>query len=94
MTILHRGPRPLDGFDPDLVGLLLRRTRELGVHVELEIDVLGIEQSAGGVAVRGRQRGGAALRRAAGCSRRRPRVPEIDDLDLATAPASPARSAA
>ncbi len=85
VTILHRGPRPLDGFDPDLVGLLLRRTRELGIHVELEIDVLGIEQSAGGVAVRGRQRGAARRFDAPLAVHGAGRVPEIDDLDLATA---------
>lgn len=34
-TILHRGPRPLEAFDPDLVDQLVKRTRELGIHVEL-----------------------------------------------------------
>ena len=35
VTIVHRGARPLDAFDPDLVDLLVRRTRELGIRVEL-----------------------------------------------------------
>ena len=30
VTILHRGARPLEAFDPDLVDLLVRRTRDLG----------------------------------------------------------------
>lgn len=34
VTILYRGPRPLEGFDPDLVGLLVMRTREVGIRVE------------------------------------------------------------
>src|SRR5213592_2151447 len=37
VTILDRGARPLDAFDPDLVDLLVKRTRELGVAVELEV---------------------------------------------------------
>ena len=33
VTILHRGERPLPAFDPDLVDLLVERTRELGIVV-------------------------------------------------------------
>src|SRR5262245_34795441 len=33
-TIVHRGARPLEAFDPDLVDLLVRRTREGGIRVE------------------------------------------------------------
>jgi glutathione reductase (NADPH) len=36
VTILHRGARPLEGFDADLVELLVRRTRSLGIRVELD----------------------------------------------------------
>src|SRR5262249_41989116 len=39
VTILHRGARPLEAFDPDLVDLLVRRTRELGIRVELATEV-------------------------------------------------------
>jgi glutathione reductase (NADPH) len=38
-TILHRGPRPLVSFDPDLVDLLLMRTREVGIDVRLQAEV-------------------------------------------------------
>src|SRR5437016_2511425 len=48
VTILHRGARPLEGFDPGLVELLVRRTRELRIRVELDIEVLGVD-SGGGV---------------------------------------------
>ena len=55
VTILHRGARPLEGFDPDLVELLVRRTRELGIRVELDTEVLALDTAAGGLVVRGRQ---------------------------------------
>jgi glutathione reductase (NADPH) len=35
VTVLHRGPRPLALFDPDLVDQLVERTRELGIDVHL-----------------------------------------------------------
>jgi glutathione reductase (NADPH) len=85
VTILHRGQRPLEGFDPDLVGLLLGRTRELGIRVELEIDVLGVDETDSGVAVRGRQRGTERRFEAAMAVHGAGRIPEIDDLDLPAA---------
>jgi glutathione reductase (NADPH) len=85
VTMLDRGARPLGAFDPDLVDLLLRRTRDLGIRVELDIEVRGVETLREGFAVLG-ARGGQTLRyeadlvvHAAG------RVPDIDDLDLDTA---------
>jgi len=41
VTILHRGPRPLEGFDPNLVDMLVRRSGEAGIRVELGIEVRG-----------------------------------------------------
>src|SRR5712692_10265316 len=57
VTILHRGPRPLEGFDPDLVDLLVKRTREVGIRVEVATDVHGIDRSNGQLTVRGMARG-------------------------------------
>jgi len=82
VTILHRGARPLDAFDPDLVDLLVRRTRELGIRVELNTEVRGVETIADRVIVLGAR--GEQERRfetdmavhAAG------RVPDVADLDL------------
>jgi len=48
VTVLHRGPRPLALFDPDLV----ERTRELGVDVHLGTEAIGIEESSGELIVR------------------------------------------
>jgi glutathione reductase (NADPH) len=84
-TILHRGPRPLGGFDPDLVDVLVGRTREAGIRVEVDTEVRGVE-SAGGRLIVHAARGSEACRfetdlavHSAG------RVPELDDLDLDTA---------
>ena len=85
VTIVNRGPRPLGGFDADLVDLLLRRTREVGIRVELDTEVVGVEPTATGVAVRGTQRGVERRFEADLAVHAAGRVPEIDDLDLAAA---------
>lgn len=85
VTILHRGARPLEGFDSDLVELLVRRTRELGIRVELDIEVLGLDGGAGGLAVRGLQDGTERRFEADMAVHGAGRVPELDDLDLDTA---------
>jgi glutathione reductase (NADPH) len=82
VTILHRGARPLESFDPDLVELLVRRTRELGIRVELDTEVVGVDGGAGGVAVRGRQHGMERRFEADMAVHAAGRVPELDDLDL------------
>ena len=46
ITVLHRGPRPLALFDPDLVDQLVERTRDLGIDVRLATEAIGIEQSS------------------------------------------------
>src|ERR1017187_4771015 len=52
VTILHRGPRPLALFDPDLVDQLVERTRELGIDVHLGTEAIGIEKSSDELMVR------------------------------------------
>ncbi|HEV8584557.1 MAG TPA: NAD(P)/FAD-dependent oxidoreductase [Methylomirabilota bacterium] len=84
VTILHRGPRPLEGFDADLVGLLVRRTEELGIRVALSTAVSGFERRGNGVAVLA-QTGGRAQRFEADLAiHSAGRVPDLDDLDLET----------
>jgi glutathione reductase (NADPH) len=82
VTILHRGPRPLEGFDPDLVDGLVRRTRELGIRVELDTEVLGLEGESGNLSVRAVQRGTERRFEADLAVHGAGRVPELDDLDL------------
>jgi glutathione reductase (NADPH) len=45
VTILHRGTRPLNNFDPYLVDMLLQKTHELGIDVRLQTKVEAIESS-------------------------------------------------
>lgn len=85
VQILHRGDRPLEGFDADLVGHLLTTTRELGVDVQVRTTVTAIEQRGDEFVVRARS-GNKQVEivadlvvHAAG------RVPELDDLALEAA---------
>jgi glutathione reductase (NADPH) len=82
VQILHRGERPLEGFDADLVGYLLAATRDLGVDVQLRTAVIAVEKRGDEFVVRtqcGDVQGEIVcdlVVHAAG------RVPEIDDLAL------------
>lgn len=84
-TILHRGPRPLERFDPDLVDQLVSRTRELGVDVQLGTEVTAIEPAGGGFVVRASQQGRPRSFEADLVVHGAGRVPEIDDLGLEAA---------
>jgi glutathione reductase (NADPH) len=44
ITIIHRGVRPLGNFDPDLVNMIVERTRNLGIDVLLQTEVKSIEK--------------------------------------------------
>ncbi len=79
VTILHRGRRPLEAFDPDLAGRLLGHTRGIGIGVRLESPAEGVEGEPRRLIVRSGTRAFPAemVVHAAG------RVPDLDDLDLA-----------
>ena len=85
VSILHRGERPLEGFDPDLVAQLVQTTRNLGVKVHLHTSVTAIERRETELVVHaslGDEKFEIAadlVIHAAG------RVPEIDDLGLEAA---------
>ncbi|PKL95296.1 MAG: NAD(P)/FAD-dependent oxidoreductase [Gammaproteobacteria bacterium HGW-Gammaproteobacteria-8] len=51
VTILNRGEQPLAGFDPDLVALLVERTRALGVDVRLGHEVKAVRKTDNGFEV-------------------------------------------
>ncbi len=81
-TILHRGPRPLAGFDPDLVGQLVARTRKIGVDVQLEAEVKAIEETAKGLVVHAEVARAEKTIEADLVVHGAGRVPDIDDLGL------------
>jgi glutathione reductase (NADPH) len=82
VTIIHRGARPLEGFDADLVELLVKRTRGLGVRVELATEVRGIDRTDRGVVVHGRGDGGDRRFEADIAVHGAGRIPDLDNLDL------------
>lgn len=82
VTIVHRGPRPLPLFDPDLVDQIVKSTRELGVDVELGTEVVGVERGSGQLIVRASASGQQRTFEADMVVHAAGRVPEIDDLNL------------
>ncbi|GKV64731.1 MULTISPECIES: NAD(P)/FAD-dependent oxidoreductase [unclassified Sporosarcina] len=51
--ILHRSDQALKHFDQDLVDQLIHYSKEVGVHVHLEVGVNGIEKDGGSYIVKG-----------------------------------------
>lgn len=81
-TIVHRGRRPLPGFDPDLVDQLAQATCELGVDVRLNAAVEGIEKTSGHLSVTVSSDGKQQTIEADMVVHGAGRVPEIQDLGL------------
>jgi glutathione reductase (NADPH) len=48
VTILHRGKQPLEHFDPDLVNQLVRRSKDIGIDVQLQTAVKRVDKSSDG----------------------------------------------
>lgn len=80
VAILHRGERPLEGFDADLVARLVEASRAAGIDVHLQTHVKSVERRGDlfTVNTNGESYSGDLVVHGAG------RVPEIDDLDLET----------
>ena len=85
VTIVHRGARPLQQFDPDLVDQIVTHTRELGADVQLGAEVVGVEKSAGQLTVRASASGQKRTFEADMVVHAAGRVPEIDDMNLGAA---------
>jgi glutathione reductase (NADPH) len=85
VTIVHRGSRPLEHFDPDLVDKLVQRTRGLGVEVHLGTHAVEVKEISSGFAVRAISVDRSITVEAAMVVHAAGRVPEIDDLDLSAA---------
>jgi glutathione reductase (NADPH) len=85
VTMLEMLERPLAGFDPDLVAMLVERTRKMRIDLRLETRVDAIEKQDDRLTVRATTRGRAVNFDADMVVHGAGRVPEIDDLDLTTA---------
>jgi len=81
-TILHRGRRPLERFDADLVDRLVTRTRDLGIDVRLGLKVTGLTRSSTGVKIQAHSDTGDHDFEADLVVHGAGRVPEIDDMCL------------
>lgn len=85
VSILHRGERPLEAFDPDLVAQLVEVTREVGVDLHLRTVATAIERRGSDLVVHAHA-GGQAIEVAADLVvHAAGRVPEVDELALEVA---------
>jgi len=82
--IVHRGPRPLERFDPDLVAQWQRATEEAGVRLELDTTVLAVERRGDEFVIQTQRNGASQSFTADLVVHTAGRVPELDDLDLAS----------
>ena len=80
--VLHRGDRPLEQFDPDLVAMLADATRELDVEIRLQTEVTAIERQADGLLVHTRTGDQEEMVEVDLAVHAAGRIPDIDDLDL------------
>ncbi|MFQ5657812.1 MAG: dihydrolipoyl dehydrogenase family protein [Candidatus Methylomirabilales bacterium] len=85
VTVLHRGSRPLQGFDHDLAVKVAQAAHASGIDLSLETHVEAIEQIDGGFRVRASGPAGTHAFEADLVVHGAGRVAAIDDLDLATA---------
>ncbi len=85
VTVLHRGPHPLHGFDPDLADKVAEAARGSGIDLRLETQVERIARTAGGLAVEASSPAGSETFEADLVVHGAGRVGEIDDLDLEAA---------
>jgi glutathione reductase (NADPH) len=84
-ALLHRDSRPLAGFDPDLVDLLVQHTKELGVDVQLDTVVERIEKTSKGLSVHAAATGNEYSVEVDMAVHGAGRVPDIEDLGLDSA---------
>ncbi len=82
VTIVHRGKRPLENFDKDIVKHLVDATRNLGVKLVLETEVSKIERKDGNYITTGISNGNETTYKSAAVFNSAGRPPAIFDLEL------------
>ena len=85
VTILHRGSRLLERFDPDLVQQLSQKTQQLGARIELQAEVKAVEKNAGGLRVHAQVAGAMTTVDTDLVVHGAGRVPDVEDLNLSKA---------
>lgn len=85
VTIVDRGARPLRTFDPDLVGLLVRRSADTGITVVPDTTVTSVAPTASGYRVDIVSHGRADTLDADLVVHGAGRLPQLASLDLAAA---------
>lgn len=85
VTVLQRADRMLTGFDPDLVGWLMEKFREIGVDVRLKARVTAIEKDAGAFSVRASSNGKNEVFTVDLVVHAAGRAPDLEPLALAAA---------
>ncbi len=55
--IIHRDSHPLKNFDPDLVDLLMQKTKDIGIHIHLNASVTSIEKQGQNYTVKAEKQG-------------------------------------
>jgi glutathione reductase (NADPH) len=84
VTVLHRGARPLEAFDADLVDRLVARSQALGIRVELGAEVQAIQPVDGRYRTTFLHGASQAHVDADLVVHGAGRVPDVDELDLDT----------
>lgn len=82
VQILHRGARPLEGFDHDLVSTLVQATRSLGIEVNLGATVESVRKGGERFIVTASTADSSETFEADMVVHGAGRVPDIDDIDL------------
>lgn len=85
VTIIDRGARPLKGFDPDLVELLVARGAAVGIDLRRKTAVEAVARDQGGYRVTLRSETGEDTLNAGLVVHGAGRVPHLDTLDLEAA---------
>jgi glutathione reductase (NADPH) len=85
VTIVHRGERPLEQFDHDLVDRLVARTRDLGVNLRLATEIRRVEAVNGRRRVVGSAQSGEVVVEADLVVHGAGRVPDLQELNLEAA---------
>ena len=91
VTIVERDSRLLPGFDPDLVDMLIERTRALGVQIHLGHTVKAVRKQGHDVVVEAETAQGSVSFTADAAVHSGGRAPALDDLGLNAAGVTHAR---